>query len=684
MLKKYITNFDISLQWKILIPSLIVVLVILAVGGTTISIGVRGLVTDITTENIEGDVDMVVDSLSSATENNNMFSNIIENEFSDDAHAIAKMIDKDEGYLSTEGLIELSELFNVDEIHVTDEEGVIEYTNTEGAKGLDFTEDDQTRPFMDLIGASREEYIQDPSERALDGQMFQYIGVSRYDEEGLIQIGVNVEELNILYNFTQNQAQGIAEDTDLGDTGMVFAVNDNGSYRIHSDPDMIGKELEEGELLDYITQNESTSTNVDFQGEDYFMTSQSWEDLYVVGMLATSEIEEPVDFFNTIMVVAVILVVLFLTGLNYFIFNKLLKQPLSKITRTINQMKNFDFSYTEDLEDKGFTRDEVGVIEGALVSMRENITGLLDTVHKKAVDLTSYSKELNTNTEENTTAANDVSRAVEDIANGANDHAESTEESLSSAETLGRIIDEDQEDVKKLIGITKEVTQLKEEGVNTVDKLISVTEESKNASNEVFSVIQETKENAETIETASNTIKDIAEQTNLLALNASIEAARAGEYGKGFAVVADEIRKLAEDSNKQSEEISKIIDNLIEKSSESVSTMDRVSKEVLSEQTQQINDTSTKFKEIANKINEIKETVAKFETNSDDLQKQKTSIISSLEDLSAIAEENSSSTQEISSTVEEQTAAMEEISRTSENLSHLAEELKNEVVKFNY
>lgn len=113
---------------------------------------------------------------------------------------------------------------------------------------------------------------------------------------------------------------------------------------------------------------------------------------------------------------------------------------------------------------------------------------------------------------------------------------------------------------------------------------------------ELISSIQAMRGSTQTLNQASKDITEVttfiagvADKTNLLALNAAIEAARAGEAGRGFAVVADEVRNLAVDTKEATDNISRIIKQLVESSTtifndtEKMNELSQESHEVINE-----------------------------------------------------------------------------------------------------
>ncbi len=163
--------------------------------------------------------------------------------------------------------------------------------------------------------------------------------------------------------------------------------------------------------------------------------------------------------------------------------------------------------------------------------------------------------------------------------------------------------------------------------------------------NEMDTTIHKLAERVKQVSEITDTILSISNQTNLLALNASIEAARAGEAGRGFAVVAEEIRHLSEQTKLSTQQITEIINELKQVTSnttkvlmESVHNIKKQHNQVIN-----VNQSFTKGGEQVEVLKNLMDGILKDINRVNEANKD---IVSSIHQLSAATEEVSSSSQE--------------------------------------
>lgn len=136
------------------------------------------------------------------------------------ARALAQMVASDPTLLNdTNRFAQLCQKLDVDELHVSDEKGVLICSWPPYFVGYQMDSNPQSRPFMRAISDKSFELAQDPEIKGSDGSLFQYAGVARIDKPGIVQVGCNagrVQEAKRLADI-----YGIATSMRIGRGGSV-------------------------------------------------------------------------------------------------------------------------------------------------------------------------------------------------------------------------------------------------------------------------------------------------------------------------------------------------------------------------------------------------------------------------------------------------------------------------------
>ena len=102
-----------------------------------------------------------------------------------------------EQFRSSAFLEEFARRTGISDIYVTDDDGVVLYSTNPGAVGWQFPKDPkaQTYVFYELVTRKDHVVCQKLAHRSIDDSVFKYVGVSRIDQPGIVQVGLKGDEI---------------------------------------------------------------------------------------------------------------------------------------------------------------------------------------------------------------------------------------------------------------------------------------------------------------------------------------------------------------------------------------------------------------------------------------------------------------------------------------------------------